>query len=36
VDEEPLPPPPKEEPLPHLTPAGPEPERKADRKESHV
>ncbi len=25
VDEEPLPPPPVEEPLPHLTPAGPEP-----------
>jgi NADH-quinone oxidoreductase subunit K len=35
VDEEPLPAPPKEEPLPHLTPAGPEPER-AGREESHV
>jgi NADH-quinone oxidoreductase subunit K len=36
VDEEPLPPPPKEEPLPHLTPAGPEPARAADEEESHV
>jgi NADH-quinone oxidoreductase subunit K len=35
VDEEPLPPPPKEEPLPHLTPAGPEPEA-AEREDSHV
>src|SRR5262245_42651779 len=31
VDEEPLPPPPREEPLPQLTPAGPEP---AHRQES--
>jgi hypothetical protein len=34
VDEEPLPPPPPEEPLPKLTPAGVEPERREER--SHV
>jgi NADH-quinone oxidoreductase subunit K len=34
VDEEPLPPPPKEEPLPHLTPAGPEPAHRQET--SHV
>ena len=34
VDEEPEPPPPPEEPLPHLTPAGPEPGHRQE--ESHV
>ncbi len=34
VDEEPLPPPPAEPPLPHLTPAGVEPEH--PQEESHV
>src|SRR5262245_45911697 len=34
VDEEPLPPPPEEEPLPRLTPAGPEPVRREEG--SHV
>ena len=34
VDEEPLPPPPREEPLPKLTPAGPEP--KHHEEPSHV
>ena len=34
IDEEPLPPEPKPEPLPHLTPAGAEPEHKQET--SHV
>ena len=34
VDEEPLPPPPREEPLPRLTPAGPEPAHRQET--SHV
>jgi NADH-quinone oxidoreductase subunit K len=36
VDEEPLTPAPKEEPLPRLTPAGPEPAKKTPREISHV
>jgi NADH-quinone oxidoreductase subunit K len=36
VDEEPLPPAPKEAPMPHLTPAGPEPTHKQEEETSHV